>query len=186
MNQTNMIAVKFSEYEKHGCVNCGCDYNSVDACRTGSTIPVICNECDTHFVILSDDLTHSAISFGEERFTPQLQTHPRLGIPKHEYVRPDIRPETEGDFWAPRGIGYDLSGFVKSKEAGARIIDMVRTIIGKDPKSWLDYRPSEPKWIQVKIQASDDFDLETLRDLCKDDGIITEAKLKQALVAQNN
>jgi hypothetical protein len=43
----------------------------------------------------------------------------------------------------------NISGFVESKEAGERIVALF-------PKgARLDYRPSEPKWIQVKIGACD-------------------------------
>jgi hypothetical protein len=57
---------------------------------------------------------------------------------------------------------------------------MVERVISKTPKTWLDYRPSEPNWIQVKIQSEDGFDLEKLCSLCSD-GIITEDRLKAAL-----
>ena len=55
---------------------------------------------------------------------------------------------------------------------------MVREVLGTDDcESWLDYRPSEPAWIQFKFQPSE-FDLEKLNSLASD-GIITKEILKQ-------
>jgi hypothetical protein len=79
-----------------------------------------------------------------------------------------------------KGTG-DLAGFVKCKDAGERIVKMVEKVIGRPPKTWLDYRPNEPNWIQVKVQSEDGFDLEKLCKLCSD-GIITEDKLREALI----
>lgn len=176
------IAVSLFEFGEHGCIHCGCDYCYNEFVRTSGTIPVKCGECGTQFVIVADNLSISDIGFGEDGFKPTVQEHPRKDIPAHAYVRPDLRPDPNSDaeFWTPRGVGYDLSGFVKSKEAGARIISMIQAIIQKEPKSWLDYRPGAPTWIQVKIQASDGFDLEKLYEICKKDGIIDSEKLKQA------
>lgn len=103
--------------------------------------------------------------------------HPRKGISPWHWEPKDIRPE-EGEYWRSRGVGYDLSGFVKTKSAGERILAMVREVLGTDDcESWLDYRPSEPTWIQFKFQPSE-FDLEKLNSLASD-GIITKEILKQ-------
>lgn len=104
----------------------------------------------------------------------ELQKHPRKGIPWHPYVFPDPRPEY-GEYWSPRGIGYDLSGFVQSKKAGERLLEMVKEVLGKGkPDSWLDWRESEPKWIQFKFQKNE-FDLEKLdRLVVENDRIITK------------
>jgi hypothetical protein len=179
----NIIAVSWSEYEQFGCVQCGCDYCYGTGISGGGTAPVICGECGIFFVVLVDGLEKSRIGFGNGEDGvppyPTLQQHPRQGKPKHKYERPDVRPEV-GEYWSPRGVGYDLSGFVKSKEAGERIVQIVEKIINKKPNTWLDYRPHEPTWIQVKFQKEDGFDLFKLNDLCKD-GIITEEKIRQAL-----
>lgn len=179
---SNIIAVSWSDFDKYGCVNCGCDYVYSNISGGGSS-PVTCGECKQGFVILADGLNKSNIGFGSEdgtTFYPLLQEHPRKGITKHTYVKPDIKPEDGGEYWSPRGVGYDLSGFVKCKAAGERIVQMVEKVIGKTPKTWLDYRPTEPDWIQVKFQSEDGLDLQKLCELCKD-GIITEDKIKLAL-----
>lgn len=97
------------------------------------------------------------------------------------YVAPDERPE-EGEYWTSRGIGYDLSGFVKSKPAGERLLRMVKCVLENDePKSWLDYREHEPDWIQFKFQK-EEFELEKLDDLArKNNDIITIDILKQCV-----
>jgi hypothetical protein len=98
---------------------------------------------------------------------------------EYKMTYPDIKPEGGGEYWAPRGIGYDLSGFVKSKEAGERLLELVKTVLDKPkPASWLDYRESEPGWIQFKFQESE-FDLNKLYGLCSDTNIITIDILKQ-------
>ena len=109
-----------------------------------------------------------------QREDPELQKHPRKGIPWHPYDFPDPRPEY-GEYWSPRGIGYDLSGFVQSKKAGERLLEMVKEVLNKEkPDSWLDWRESEPKWIQFKFQKNE-FDLEKLDRLVVENGrIITK------------
>ena len=55
--------------------------------------------------------------------------HPRIGIPSWHWMPKDERPE-EGEYWNSRGVGYDLSGFVKTKKAGERILAMVHEVLG--------------------------------------------------------
>lgn len=188
-NAPRLIAVSWSSFEESGCVNCGCDYCYSTGIQRNGTSPVICGECKTEFVILADGRVISGIGFGSPSFHPELTQHPRAGTPKHKFSCPDIRPEAGGDFWYPRGVGIgrygpDASGFVKSKEAGERIVGLVEKIIGKKPATWLDYRDFEPTWIQVKFQALDGFDLEKLCSLCYEDKIITEEKIREALMQE--
>lgn len=93
------------------------------------------------------------------------------------YVAPDIRPE-EGEYWTSRGVTpYDVSGFVKSKVAGERLLRMVKLVLETDePISYLDYRETEPDWIQFKFSPKE-FDIKKLEEMADrgvdDDGIIT-------------
>ena len=113
-------------------------------------------------------------------------SHPRKGIPKHKFVRPDVRPEDGiGDYCTPRGIGYDLACFVKSKEAGQRITDMINRVNEEfEQKGFscrLDYRDFEPLWIQVKIKYPDKvraFILESMIE--ENDNVITEDIVREA------
>ena len=95
-------------------------------------------------------------------------------------IVPDIRPDGEGEYWRSRGPGYpDISGFVKSKQAGERIDKMVSEIIGDIHLTHLDYRENEPTWIQYKFH-SDEFDMEMLDKLTKENnGIITKEIIKK-------
>ena len=96
-------------------------------------------------------------------------------------IVPDIRPEGEGEYWSSRGPGYpDISGFIKSKQAGERIDAMVDRVLGtKNHKTWLDYREFEPTWIQYKFHK-DEFDMEKLDKLTKDNGyVITEEIIRR-------
>ena len=221
-----MKAVKSSDYEKYGCVNCGCEYCYLDG-LDGREAIVCCAECQTSFMIMNDrqkvstvglgrfdgflisekeiqkrSVTDylSTIDFSNEEIREKLKNglalerdsfaypivvpHPREGIPKHPLVIPDIRPE-EGDYCYPRGVGYDLACFVKSKEAGERITEMINRV-EKDYRRppfhcRLDYREDEPLWIQVKIAYQNQLRARYLEDLINEnDNVITETIVRQA------
>ena len=125
----------------------------------------------------------TSTSFGKLGMTCGLRTEFQGDYNQRvHYVAPDERPE-EGEYWTSRGIGYDLSGFVKSKKAGERLLRMVKLVLETDePKSWLDYRESEPNWIQFKFQK-EEFDLEKLDSLVTD-GIITLEILKESKIVE--
>ena len=102
--------------------------------------------------MLGKGLLKSAIGFGD--FYPELQEHPRIGIPSHG--RPDKRPEGGGEFFQSRPIGLDrvdcfvcgtgdrdgkghimlnnIAAYVRCKEAGERVVAMFTK------GAWLDYR----------------------------------------------
>lgn len=173
-----MIAISFNDYIKYGCPNCGCDSARGGNMSGGGTQSGTCRECKHTFVILSDGIKVSAIGFGKGTDSdgktifeyPELQEHPRKGIPWHPWVQEDPRPENGGEYWKPRGIGYDLSGFIKSKKAGERLLEIVKEVLGKeDPDSWLDWREYEPEWIQFKFQKNE-FDLEKLEKMATEHG----------------
>lgn len=166
-----MIAIGSLDFNRFGCPYCGCDY-ATSTCYGFGTTPAICGECKKEFVVLANGMKKSSIGFGGDGNNiaeyPDIQKHPRYGIPSHKYESPDIRPDQDNaEFWSSRGIGYDLSGFVKSKQAGERLLKMVKEVLCKDdPSSWLDYRENEPKWIQFKFQKSE-FNLNKLEEMVK-------------------
>ena len=86
----------------------------------------------------------------------------------------DKKPEV-GEYWRSRGpSNWDVSGFVVSKEAGERLLQMVKKVLGTEEcKTWLDWRKFEPNWIQFKFSAKE-FDVNKLDELTKESGIITE------------
>lgn len=182
-----MIAVSAKEEELYGCPNCGCNKWIRDNSFRGDQPSGTCKSCGLHFQIMADHIEKSETGFSTGRTDANGNTifeypvripHPRKGIPAWEYVYPDSKPEN-GEYWSSRGIGYDLSGFVKSKQAGERLLQMVKEVLGiESPKSWLDYRTSEPEWIQFKFQK-EEFDLEKLNDLCSTDKIITMEILQE-------
>ena len=74
-----------------------------------------------------------------------------------------------------------MAAFVTDKEAGERVIALY--------EKWrlhakLDFRPSEPNWVQVKVGACDKHlpNLEKLTRLCSEDGKINSAKIVQSLI----
>lgn len=235
-----MKAVNWTDFNESGCVNCGCDYCYADHI-SGPTTPVVCGECGTRFLVISDKLDISSIGIPKEGYKgliidkklisrkndinsligklfsdvmfkskeeiedfsskisegiavdydgyvhPIPFVHPRKGIVKHKYVKPDVRPENGiGDFCTPRGVGYDLACFVKSREAGQRITDMINKVNEEFNKKgfscWLDYREHEPNWIQVKIDYPSEMKAILLSGLIHDNGnIITEEIVREAL-----
>jgi len=178
-----IIAVSASNFKQYGCVHCGCEYCYGTVISGGGSHPVKCGECDGFFVVLSDGVKESCIGFGSPPIYPNLQEHPRKGIPSHPYVRPDNPPENGGEWFSSRGVGYDLAGFVKCKAAGERVVEMFKKVLGKEPKTFLDYRKHEPNWIQVKVQK-EDVDLDKLHNLLED-GIITEEKIKISVIRRD-
>lgn len=127
-------------------------------------------------------IENSSVSFGKVGMTCNLHTDfdGKYNQRVH-YVAPDKRPE-EGEYWNSRGVsdGLDVSGFVVSKQAGERLLRMVRLVLEKDETdSWLDYRAKEPNWIQFKFKPSE-FDINKLNELAtNNDDIITLDILKQ-------
>lgn len=93
----------------------------------------------------------------------------------------DKRPEDGGEYWRSRGASdWDCSGFVVSKEAGERLLALVKGVLNKEEcKTWLDWRKREPNWIQFKFSA-EEFDVEELDKLSKEaNGIVTYEILKK-------
>ncbi len=105
-----------------------------------------------------------------------------------------IPVEEDGIFWKPRGIGSDynlidlasgdthelvsnISGFVRSQEDGERLVSEVF-----EGRARLDFRKSEPGWIQVKVGCTDEAVLSRLRALVSGNGdIITKDIVKRAV-----
>ena len=58
------------------------------------------------------------------------------------------------------------------------ILEMVKDILSVDkPESWLDYRESEPMWIQFKFQKSE-FDLEKLQSMAIENNNVLTCQYK--------
>ena len=133
-----------------------CEMNNIDP----DDVPVLINEnCNSSY-----KLSYSSLSFGKDK-TVLLQFSKNDEIDYYEGE--DKQPEDGGEYWYSRGVGYDLAGFVVSKEAGERLLTLVKDVLNNDkPKSWLDWRKFEPNWIQFKFQE-EEFDLEKLDKLAK-------------------
>lgn len=143
-----------------------------------STVPVFINSNSEMYAI-----DGSSISWGKLGIICGLNTEFEGEYNQRvHYVAPDERPE-DGEYWTSRGVGYDLSGFVKSKPAGERLLRMVKYVLETDePKSWLDYRENEPEWIQFKFQK-EEFDLEKLDGLArKNNDILTIEIIRQCVI----
>ena len=200
-----VIAVNQDEVREFGCPYCG--YRSGSAHISGGGGAVWdCGECGRTSIILGEGVTRSPFGLGRgisfnldgskkedgDSFYPELQEHPRKGIPSHG--KPDKRPEGGGEFFRSRGVGMDytpgcfvcgggdgmrnnIAAYVKCKASGERVVAMF------DQGARLDYRKYEPDYVQVKIGACDKHvaNLEKLHTLTRDaDGVITEAHIKEA------
>lgn len=81
------------------------------------------------------------------------------------------------------GNGYDhnIAAFVESKEAGERVVQLFGGL------ARLDWRPTEPNWIQVKVGTCGDHlkNLEQLYELTFFDRKIDSTKIAIAKAAQS-
>jgi len=195
-----IIAVSAEEAHEFGCPHCG--YRSSYCSMSGGGGAVLrCGECDKTYVALGENVMVSFIGFGsgdEESNYPKLQAHPRRGTPSHG--KPDERPEGGGEFFSSRGVGMDytpgcfvcggqdgmnsnISAFVQCREAGERVVALFN---GKGAR--LDYRKSEPDYIQVKVGACKEHvtNLQRLHDLTRsvEERVITAEIIAKAIVGE--
>lgn len=103
----------------------------------------------------------------------------------------------EGEFYGTRGLGLnwhecfvcqhksdgaqaDMAAFVADREAGERVVAMFKEA---GATAHLDYRPSEPQWVQVKIGAckAHEANLKLLQATCGIDQRVTVARIRYAL-----
>lgn len=197
-----IIAVLFSEVDLWGCPYCG--YRSFHSSASGNgTAHCYCGDCGKGFMVLAEGMTKSTIGVigktkvsgatNPEAFYPELQSHPRKGMPKHG--KPDKKPEGGGEFFHSRGLGMEytpgcfvcgggkklynnIAGFVQCKESGKRIVKMFKS------GAYLDYRDYEPDRVQVKIGACDEHlsYLEELDTLTKDaEGVIKKEMIPEKI-----
>lgn len=141
-----MLSVLYSEYELWGCPNCGCDSVISSGVSGGGLTSGTCRHCKLKFEVRSENPI-GIVKYGchpENPSDPKSKwvmesairiEHPRKGIPAWNWEPVDERPE-EGEYWNSRGPGYpDVSGFVKTKAAGERILAMVHEVLGTDTGS---------------------------------------------------
>lgn len=185
-----MLSILYSDFEQFGCPNCGCDAARGSCVSGGGLSSATCRHCGLHFEVRGSTVysTCEYAAYPEDPENPRSEyvmeqairiPHPRIGIPSWHWMPKDERPE-EGEYWSSRGVGYDLSGFVRTKKTGERILDMVHEVLGtKKCKTYLDYRPNEPTWIQFKFDK-DEFNLDAIDKASRAlGGIITKEIIKQ-------
>lgn len=188
--KSDVIAISLSDMQRFGCPHCGYRSGHISLSAGGVAVwKCGSEECRKICCILINGIKKSPIGF--DGFFPELQKHPREGIPSHG--NPDKKPEGGGEFFRCRGIGSDvtpgcfvcggdrkiyenIAAFVQCKESGERIVGMF------SEGAWLDYRHHEPDYVQVKIGACRKHikNLRRLRELSKD-GIINEDRIKKAI-----
>lgn len=185
-----MLSILYSDFKQFGCPNCGCD-SAKGSCASGEGLSsATCRHCGLHFELRAPQVSMICeyAGYPEDPENPRSEyvmeqairiPHPRAGIPSWHWMPKDERPK-EGEYWNSRGVGYDLSGFVRTKKAGERILAMVHEVLGTtECKTFLDYRQSEPTWIQFKFQK-EEFDLDMLDALSRENGgVITKEIIKQ-------
>ncbi len=189
------IAISINDLKLFGCPHCGyrSGYRSVSG-QGSSVWRCGSEECGKFCCVLAEGITKSTIRFGSH--FPELQDHPRRGIPCHG--NPDKKVGASGEFFRSRGIGVDectcfvcgindrdgyghnylhnIAAFVQCKVAGERIIALFQQ------GARLDYREHSPDRVQVKIGACDSH-LTNLQKLDKltQGGVISLGRIKEAM-----
>jgi len=192
------IAVSGNELQEFGCPYCGYRSGSTPVSGGGGAIwQCGDNDCGRSCVVLAEGVSKSPIGLGsgKETIYPELQDHPRRGIPAHG--KSDKKPENGGEFFRSRGVGLDntpgcficggnrglhnnIAAFVQCKEAGKRVVAMFD---GKG--ACLDCREYEPDRVQVKVGACKMHtpNLERLSQLTakEDTGVLTKEMIQEAV-----
>lgn len=192
---SEIIAIHEKEYNLWGCPYCGYldepKYSGYGNQTDGSSV-CACGECEKTFVLLQGKTKRTTFEIGPEHEVPELQNHPRAGIPFH--LRADSSPEV-GEYFDSRSVRmepgidcfccggnktlqHNISGYVKCKASGERVVDMFAQ------GAYLDFRPYDPNYVQVKIGACENH-LDNLKHLdeviTKCNGMITEDMVTAAM-----
>ena len=203
-----------SDCEKYGCPNCGCSYKvltfgsptSMDVycgeCRTEYTI--VADKVIDHVKTVIDiqKINNILVKYsGNEKsyenkkkceeymsteyfkclkgLADAVVTHPREGIPKHELSVPDKRPEgIDGE--------YCIGGFGKvyTKEAGQRIVKMVKSVNEEFHNQSFRCRLlyENPLWIHVDFDHPDPLRVRVLNEMIdENNNVVTRDILRKAL-----
>jgi len=165
----SLIAVTADDVRLYGCPNCNVKIHLDDASTNPSIVSTVCGVCDSGINICYNGMVpeKSGMQIGfrnadgtEERHTPKLVEHPR------KFMRAWTREHPHPENFSPRGIGRDetpgcfvcggkkdlyhnIAAFVSNREAGERVVQMFPF------GARLDFRPSTPYRVQVKIGACD-------------------------------
>ena len=128
------------------------------------------------------EIIETEIRWDEEKHGKSYSFHPRgIGL--------DVCPgcfvcgkEKRTDDPTKSSYLNNISAFVKSKEEGEEICSMFGTLGDINLRPRLDYRPSEPKWIQVKVGACDQHlpNLKHLYSLTSVHGVIRQSMVEEA------
>ena len=141
---------------------------------------------DVPFIIETNNLNYAIPWYGIKLYTGSCGMFASIQYFSSDKIMPIVHDErpVEGEYWQSRSPStLDVSGFVKSKPAGERLRRMVRLVLEKDEtKSWLDWRETEPEWIQFKFSA-EEFDVQKLHDLSIErDGVLTLRTLEECKI----
>lgn len=80
---TRCIAVSNVDFHAYGCPYCG--YKEGDSGKDGNFVSAVhsCGECHWDSVILGNEVKKSSFGIGKPPVYPELEVHPRKGIPFH-------------------------------------------------------------------------------------------------------
>lgn len=186
-----VTAVSVSDLNAYGCPSCGFRSGYTPISGGGAAVWICGDEqCGAECCVLADGVTESSIGFGD--YYPVLSKHPREGISAHGTA--DTSPEGGGEHFYSRGVGLDgtpgcfvcggdpglyhnIAAFVKTNEAGERVVAMFQH------GARLDYRSFEPDRVQVKIGACSEHEanLHQLNALTEKDETITPEMVQEAI-----
>ena len=163
------IAIYNKDFLKYGCPECNCGTHIGSGFSGQGMYPGNCRHCGRSFIQLADSVDEIRMTTGYFNIKASIIDHPKKDGKIWKWEPKDETPKEDGEYFKSRGNGYDLAGFVRTKAAGERLVELIKNVLDdNDPKSWLDYRELEPEWIQVKIQPLE-FDVIKLDKLiCKE------------------
>lgn len=172
LSETDIVSLTDLQFLCDNCITI-CKHNGLNP----NNVPIIINNQTSHdkYPLLKNSVSYYIDTNNDNLYID-------LGFYEHnviDYNPKDERPEY-GEYWQSRGPSdFDCSGFIKSKQAGERIMRYVHAILEKDScETWLDWRKSEPTWIQLKFSAKE-FDVQLLDKLTtENNGIITYEIMK--------
>ena len=137
-----MIAIKYKEYEKYGCPNCGCDSISEHIKLPKDSSLVRCKNCNLNYFISSDKNPLNVEFEVDGKFEqPQLIVHPRKKSELEKWSKPNlyIRPNISEYYYIDCEVCIPLTITdnreeliveVTSEISAKNIINMIKSVLG--------------------------------------------------------
>lgn len=165
-----MIAIKYKEYEKYGCPNCGCDSISEHIKLPKDSSLVRCKNCNLNYFISSDKNPLNVEFEVDGKFEqPQLIVHPRKKSELEKWSKPNlyIRPSISKYYYINSEVcipltmtdDKELIAEVTSELAAKNIIDMIKSVLSVED-SYSNYSVKDYNKILVSFNQ---YEFDTIK-----------------------